>query len=143
MRFQVPQFTEVEDKIIGPFTLKQFIYIAGAAGFCLVFYSLLPLFIAIIFMVPVGVLGAALAFLKINKRPFIKVFETSLKYFINSRLYVWRHEPKKIEKRLEQKASSTEPYIPRLTASKLKDLSWSLDIKEHPTEPPRDDKVVR
>ena len=28
MKFQVPQFIETEEKIIGPFTVKQFIFIA-------------------------------------------------------------------------------------------------------------------
>ena len=32
MQFQVPQFIEIEDKIIGPFTVKQFIYLVGGAG---------------------------------------------------------------------------------------------------------------
>jgi hypothetical protein len=31
MQFQVPQFIETEDKIIGPLTLKQFFYVAAAA----------------------------------------------------------------------------------------------------------------
>ena len=32
MQFQVPQFLDVEDKIVGPFTIKQFIYLAGGVG---------------------------------------------------------------------------------------------------------------
>jgi hypothetical protein len=44
MRFQVPQFTDVEDKIVGPLTLKQFVYLAGAGGGCIILYSFLPAF---------------------------------------------------------------------------------------------------
>ena len=40
MRFQVPQFIEVEDKIFGPMTLKQFIYMAGGAGLSFLIYVL-------------------------------------------------------------------------------------------------------
>ena len=32
MRFQVPQFIEIESKIFGPLTFKQFIYLAGGGG---------------------------------------------------------------------------------------------------------------
>ena len=32
MRFQLPQFIETETKLVGPFTLKQFIYLAGGAS---------------------------------------------------------------------------------------------------------------
>jgi hypothetical protein len=138
MRFKVPQFTEVEDKIFGPFSLKQFIYLAGAAGLCLILYTLLPLPIAIALMVPVGALGGTLAFLKIHSRPFVKVLESALKYFIGGRLYVWKHKSKKAQKKEEaSKKVSAGAYMPKLTASKLKDLSWSLDIKEHPTDFPK------
>ena len=38
MQFQVPQFTEAEDKIVGPLTLRQFIYIAAAGGVSVMLY---------------------------------------------------------------------------------------------------------
>jgi hypothetical protein len=38
MRYQVPQFIDVEDKVIGPLTIKQFIYLAGGAGMCFVIF---------------------------------------------------------------------------------------------------------
>ncbi len=53
MRYQVPQFIEIEDKIFGPLTLKQFIYLAGGGGLCLIFFSLLPLYIMVILSIPV------------------------------------------------------------------------------------------
>ena len=47
MHFQTPQFIEIEDKIFGPLTLKQFIYLAGAAGLSFTAYSLLPVPLAL------------------------------------------------------------------------------------------------
>jgi hypothetical protein len=138
MRFQVPQFTDVEDRIMGPFTLKQFIYLAGSAGLCVVFYTLLPFFIAVILMLPVIALGVALAFFKIQNRPFIKIVEASFKYLLGDRLYVWKHQPKKYKKSEKDKAGSVENLMPRLTNNKLKDLTWDLDVKTSPTEPPRE-----
>jgi hypothetical protein len=145
MRFQVPQFTDIEDKIIGPLTLKQFIYLAGSAGVCVVLYTFLPLFIAIILMAPIAGLGLALAFLKIHNRPFIKIMEASFKYIIGDRLYIWRHRPKILEKKSteEEKIEPTGALLPRLNKSKLKDLTWSLDVKENLTKPVRENKIVR
>ena len=41
MRFEVPQFIEIEDKIFGPFTWKQFVYLAGGVGLAaVIFFSL-------------------------------------------------------------------------------------------------------
>ena len=44
MRFEVPQFIEIEDKIIGPLTWKQFIYLAGGVGALLILYYLIDSF---------------------------------------------------------------------------------------------------
>ena len=62
MEYQVPQFIEVEDKIFGPFTLKQFIYVAGGVGLCVILILYFPLIIGIILALPVAALTAALAF---------------------------------------------------------------------------------
>lgn len=90
MKFDVPQFIEVEDKIIGPLTLKQFLYIGAGAGllFLLWFFLKLGLFIAI--AIPVGLLCGALAFYKVNGRPFISFLGSWIKYLKKPRLYLWR-----------------------------------------------------
>ena len=63
MEYQVPQFIEVEDKIFGPFTLKQFIYVAGGVGLCAILVLYTPwLFLGIILALPVAALTMALAF---------------------------------------------------------------------------------
>jgi len=138
MRFQVPQFTDVEDKIVGPFTIKQFVYLAGAGGACVVIYSFLPLFLAIPLMLPIAAFGLALAFYKINNKPFIYIVEAYFKYIIGSRLYIWKRQPKEPEVKRGKNEDTSESFVPKLTSSKLKDLSWSLDVKEQPLERPRD-----
>ena len=141
MRFQVPQFIEVEDKIVGPLTFKQFIYLAGTAGVCIVLYSFLPLFLAIIIMIPMVVFGLALAFFQVNNKPFIRIVEAFLKYSITSNLYIWKHQPKKIIQKEEQNDVEPLQYVPKLSQSKLKDLTWSLDIAETVTPTYRGSKV--
>lgn len=129
MRFEVPQFIDIEDKIFGPLTIKQFIYIAGGAGLSFALYTLLPFFLAIIFIIPAMALGVALAFYQPQGRPFINVLESAFKYFLGGKLYVWKKEPKKIKEK-QEKNLAPEIYIPKLSDSKLTDLSWSLDIKD-------------
>lgn len=131
MKFQVPQFIEVEDKIFGPLTLKQFIYLAGGAGVCFIIYKLLPFFFAMLIIIPIGAFSAALAFYKVNNKPFIFVVEAAIKYFFNNKLYIWRKENRKITPTLPKEgAKESLLYVPKLSDSKLKDLSWSLDTKE-------------
>ena len=95
MRFQVPQFIEVEDKIFGPLTFKQFIYLAGGVGICVISFIFLPKFLAILISLPVAAFSAALAFYKINSKPFINVVEAFVKYSMTNKLYIWKKEDKK------------------------------------------------
>ena len=133
MNFQVPQFIEIEDKIFGPLTLKQGIYLAGGAGLSFTVYVFLnSFFLTIIFAAPIMVFSSALAFYKPEGRPFISILESGFWYFTKSKLYVWKREPKK--KKAQNKEEPVDIVsqinVPRLSDSKLADLSWSLDIKE-------------
>ncbi|MFM2414709.1 MAG: hypothetical protein RI911_402, partial [Candidatus Parcubacteria bacterium] len=91
MQFSVPQFIEVEDKIFGPFTFKQFIFLIGGAGLSYFVYSVLPQKIALLAMLPVMGFSLALAFYKINDRPFLVVLESAFYYMIHGKLFLWKH----------------------------------------------------
>jgi hypothetical protein len=95
MRHEVPQFIDIEDKIFGPLTFKQAIYLAGSAGAAFVIYYGLgklpfsiPTLIKVVVATPPMALGVALAFVKINKRPFIYFMESGFYYLINSKRYI-------------------------------------------------------
>lgn len=133
MNFQVPQFIEVEDKPIGPFTFKQFIYLAGGAGVCFIIWVYVPWhFLAIMLLAPVAALALALAFYKINNRPFILIVEAAIRYWVGKKLYTWKKEPSKTKSDNIDSliAPAAAVPIPRLSQSKLSDLAWSLDIQE-------------
>jgi hypothetical protein len=133
MRFQVPQFIEVEDRIFGPLTFKQFIYLAGGAGMCVVLFVFLPNFLALILSVPIAVFALALAFYKVNDKPFIHLIEAFFNYLMTNKLYIWKKEDKKpVAKSAGALPGSIEQvYVPKLSESKLRELTWSLDIKEN------------
>lgn len=134
MNFQVPQFIEIEDKVFGPLSFKQFIYAAGSVGLAFLLYVFLPLPL-LLKLIPIGIilgLGFALAFYKINNRPFIIVLQSALRYTLNSKLYLWEHRRKNSNTNIGQTTLQTTPTTvpPKLSKSKLADLSWSLDVKE-------------
>ncbi len=134
MQFQVPQFIEVEDKIFGPLTFKQFIYIVGGAGASYIIWRVLPIYIGGPIIAAICGLSASLAFVQLNGRPFITNLENGFFFLIHSKLYLWSNAPKKIAiAAVAGKPSSdgrANVYVPRLSESKLRELSWSLDIKE-------------
>lgn len=136
MRFQVPQFIEVEDKIFGPLTFKQFVYIAGGAGLCFILWTFLPTIVAIPLILIVGGFSAALAFYTYNGKPFIFLIQSWLTYTISDKLYLWRKEQKKTETTVtpaSEEGGEQTVIVPKLSQGKLKDISWSLDV-ENPAE---------
>jgi len=135
MRFQVPQFIEVEDKIFGPLTLKQFIYLVGGAGLSFAVYVLVGnLFLAAIPIVIILAISAAFAFYKVNNKPFIDVVEAAFKYMLGAKLYIWKKSDKVAPQNAAGAIADAKNYasimVPKISDSKLKDLTWSLDIKE-------------
>ena len=133
MQFQVPQFIEVEDKIFGPLTFKQFIYVGGGLGASYLVFRILPLYVAAPLIVVIGGLAAGLAFFQLNGRPFIIGLENGFFFLLRSKLYLWNNTRKKntpapVVATLAQ--GKDEIYVPKLSESRLHELSWSLDIKE-------------
>ena len=131
MQFRVPQFIDVEDKLFGPLTFKQFVYLAGGAGLVFVIYKTISLIFAIFLMIPVAGLAAALAFYKPNGKPFIFLFQSAIKYFTTNKLYVWKQKIKKVDKKDEETDNLLPPILPASSSSNLRDLSWSLDIEDN------------
>ncbi len=69
-QFVVPQFIDVEDKILGPVTTRQFAIMMVDALVMFIVYKLLSLPIAIITDVVLLVSGLVLSFVRINGQPF-------------------------------------------------------------------------
>lgn len=132
MQFKVPQFIDVEDKLFGPFTFRQFVYLAGGGGLIFVLYKLLPLWIGIFLIIPVAALSLLLVFYKINEKPFIFYLEAALNYYISSKLFIWKQRLAKPGKNKEEEnvAPAVTSVIPMTSENKLKDLSWRLDVKD-------------
>ncbi len=136
MEYQVPQFIEVEDKIFGPFTLKQFIYIAGGAGVTAIAFIYLPMIFALLVALPVAGLAGALAFYRMNNKPFINVMEAWFTYFTGGKLYIWKKGDK-----VAEATPTVQPQVEearaklKLTPNKLHDIAWSLDVKNSEPQP--------
>ncbi len=90
MRFEVPQFIEIEDKIFGPFTWKQFVYLMGGVGFGVVLFIVAPFIIFAILGLPVAGLAILLAFYPVNNRPFSVFLEAFVTFYNSHQIYHWR-----------------------------------------------------
>ncbi len=137
MEYQVPQFIEVESKVVGTLTLRQFIYVAGGGGMCVIFFIYLPLLFAILLSLPVAGFAVALSFFRMNGKPFIEVMVAAFNYYTRTKLFLWKHEDMSVKERNTLNAaaaSAAATDAPReaakLTRGKLSELAWSLDVQQ-------------
>lgn len=131
MRFEVPQFINIEDKLFGPFTFKQAVYLGGAAGVIFLINQIFPLFVTIILGIPIAAFSLALTFYKPNGRPFIIMVESFMVYTFNQKFYLWQQENVTMgaaDVKEKPGAFPKEGEAQTVNQNRLNDLAWSLDI---------------
>lgn len=69
-QFTVPQFIDVEDKIIGPITTRQFIILLAAVILSALDYKIFDFSAFLATCIPTIMIAGIFAFFKINGRPF-------------------------------------------------------------------------
>ena len=128
-QFVVPQFLDVETKIIGPITARQFIILLATilAEFVIyrIFLSIIPI---LLFGLPTLAIGVIFAFAKVNGQPFHYIALNMVQTFRRPRLRVW---DKRISdavlraslKNDEQPEPPKPPVKPPIEGSRLSDMS--------------------
>lgn len=127
-QFVIPQFIDVEDKIIGPITTRQFIILLVTAIAMFVLYKLMTFTYFLIFGVPFFGLSVTLAFVKVNGQPFHFFLLNLIQTMRRPSLRVWNKELSLDEVRRYLKKEEVKVEVPRpvkepLVATKLSELS--------------------
>lgn len=93
MQFPVPQYTDVEDRIIGPVTVKQFFILLAAALVIFFSYSLTKdYYVTGAAVVIVGIPAVLVAFMPFNGRPMYASAISFLNFLTRPRLYIFRKQ---------------------------------------------------
>ena len=92
MRYQVPQFVDIKDRIIGPLTLKQFLYYIVAGMLLVPVYLLADLGLFLSVAIPTLGVAAAFAHIRWHGQSFVSLLLSGLRYFTSERMYLWRRE---------------------------------------------------
>jgi len=95
MQATVPQFIDIEDKVVGPLTVKQFIYFLIAAAIEMIFWFFFDLSLFIVVSIPTILIAGAFAFYQVNDRPFIFFVLAVLSFYLKPVVRVWRRDPGK------------------------------------------------
>ena len=140
MRFQIPQFIETEDKIVGPFSLKQFLFLAIGGIFILSLYFGKAGTVALVLVGgPVMAISVMFAFGTINGRPFQEFVLNFFKFNFREHVYTWQ---KKDDSKLAQKMKQTEKILKKYDrlekeqaqkpapTGNLSNMSWVVNVKD-------------
>jgi hypothetical protein len=94
-QYKVPQNVEAEDKIIGPLTLKQFIYCVIGVGWALLCFLILRAFLPVMIVVaaPVTILFLLLGLYQRDGQNFEQYLVALVGFFSQSRRRLWTKEP--------------------------------------------------
>lgn len=133
MQFHIPQYIDIEDKLFGPLTLKQAIYVAGGGGGIYLIWRVVPyLFLKAPLILGIAVLTWALAFYPKEKlgRPFIDVLESAFGFMMRDKLYTWKKTTKEAQAGKEEDFLPSQPFsTPSVPTGKLSSTSFNLDVR--------------
>lgn len=90
MRFQIPQFIETEVKIVGPFTLQQFLWVAGGVAILFLLFMFVKGLLFIALALPIAAIFTAMAFVKVDGVPLLIYVSYGLSYILNPKKYIFK-----------------------------------------------------
>ena len=119
MQYKVPQYIEVEDKLFGPFTLKQFSYMMGGFGLTIILWrTFADSSWLLLILAPVIAFTLALTFLKPNGKPFIYTLQNFVYFMLRPKKLFWRNPG----------SAQSKENVVAARATKVKDDNRKLDF---------------
>lgn len=129
MQYPVPQFTDVEDRIIAGLSFKQFGLILAAGIMTFFVYAVSKnVYATVMVGVFFGIPGLALTFGRLNGRPLYSSTGSFVRFLIGPKLYVFHKQVyQSIVEHKDVKIHEAAPKSTKAeTAVKIKELSYLL-----------------
>lgn len=126
----VPQFLDVEDKIIGPVTVRQFLEMVVGGLIEVIMYKLLTFPTFIVLGLIFWGLVLIVAFLKVNGQPFHLFFLNFVQTLKNPKLKVWRKIGALYTTEEETAKAEVRPAAsrrPAISTSKISEIALVID----------------
>lgn len=110
MMSNVPQFIDIEDKIAGPLTWRQLLWMIGMGITLLVLYNMIPGVVFVVLAIPIVLAFSAFAFYRPQGQPLISFIGHGFFFFFRPKVAVWERPV-------------IRPQVVRETKSPIKDES--------------------
>ena len=133
MIFNIPQFIDIEDKIVGPLTAKQLGWLAAAGVCMLVAWTMLDMSAFIMVAIPLVLFFGGMAFYRPNGQPLTSLISAIFVFFMKPKLYIWRRVPDMKKVNSHEKLNAKNPNAPshkEVTLKEIADISQLLEIKK-------------
>jgi len=118
MLTNVPQYIDVEDKVAGPLTVKQLIWMLILGAVLFVLWMLIPAkSIFIVIALPILALFVAMAFYKPFGQPLPGFIASGFMFLFAPKIYVWKRMPQ--NKLVQKRASIKQDTLPQMRNEKL------------------------
>ena len=129
MQYSVPQFIDIEDKIVGPLTGKQTLYLLLGGAILFVAQITCDMGLFIVIAIPTIVFSLALAFYKPQGRTLAAYLKAAVLYIISPHIFIWKREISKQE--IKRAIKKTKKELPKkaITKNRLRELAWILDTR--------------
>jgi len=134
-QFTVPQFIDVEDKIIGPITSRQFVIMLGAFLLIAINYKIFYFSIFLIVSIPELVIALVFSFIKVNSRPFHFFLLNIIQTTKRAGLRIWSNANNYYDSELDKQSAvglAPAPSIAKAReyqTSRLQELSLIVDTQ--------------
>lgn len=98
MHYNVPQFIDIEDTLVGPLTAKQLLWLFAMAGVLLImWFNFGEKTIFVAFAIPISMLFLAFAFYRPNGQSFLSFVGHALTFLVRPKIYIWRRDTDRIK----------------------------------------------
>ena len=131
MQFRVPQKIDLEDKVIGPFTIKQFLYLLAGGMLDYIWLRFFSFGIFVLLAIPTTIFFIAMAVARVQDQPFPKFLGSLILFLFKPKQRTWGREAPlpKLMVIKEKERKEAHPEAKKMTKGELEKLSAILDTK--------------
>jgi hypothetical protein len=142
MRYQVPQFVDIEDKIIGPLTLRQFLTYVVAVMLLVPVYLAADMSLFITLAIPVLGVAALFAHFRLHGRTLFAIIGHASAFLLRGQLFVWHRVND--DKNLPVRGEEIEEYVAVTVpdSATLRDRARALETVGNVVNADADDPIV-
>ncbi len=125
---QVPLFIDTEDKVAGPFTWRQLLWLGAIIVILVILWQLLDESAFYVVAVPLILVALAFMFYRPQGVPLVNYVGYALRYFFRPRTYLWQREFRKESHSSKKQPVEEIPIVKKdLSVGDILSLTETLD----------------